>query len=122
MFNEPKTEKINLFGRDLLLSERTAGDVNRMLEFSRQKPNKNYQDTIFEGAIVVSDGLKINLKNIPFYKFLKKLKIKRLISVKSLLNNLPASTIFNLAKKVYELEGLIIDEKKKIEKPEQAEA
>lgn len=121
MFNEPKTEKINLFGRDLFLSERTAGDVNRMLEFSRQKPNKTYQDTIFEGAIVVADGLKFNLKNIPFYKFFHKIKIKRLISGKNILNSLPASTIFELAKKVYELEGLIIDEKKKKVKQEQAE-
>lgn len=113
MFNEPKTEKINLFGRDLLLSERTAGDVHKLISFSKQSPEKDYQDILLESAIALSDSLKYNIKITNRFRLIKRFILKKKTSTQYLLINLSANDIFSLAKKVYELEGIVFNEKKK---------
>jgi hypothetical protein len=107
-----KTEEIELFGKKLLLSERTAGDVNRLIVFSEKIKDKKFTDMIIEASIILEDSLKINYENLKWYEYFKKRKLKKILSKGNIVNSLSAKEIFNLAEKVYELEG--IDFKKKV--------
>lgn len=95
------SEKIELFGEDLLLSERDAFDVS-VLESSL----KRMKGTEFTASLcaVIYDSIKqtwINKKN-PFLKW----RYRRKYSLKKLIRNLSELEIFSLVKKVYELEKL----------------
>jgi len=120
---EPKTEKVKLFGEELILSERIAGDVNKLINYSKQKLDTEYQDVLIEATIALSDSLKHTLKYVSRFNFLKKWRIKKITTTEYLLSNLTPNLIFELTKKVYELEGIIPanDEKKK-ETKQEAEA
>ncbi|MBS3945341.1 MAG: hypothetical protein KGZ42_07580 [Melioribacter sp.] len=95
------SEKTNLFGEDLFLSERDAFDVS-VLESSL----KRMKGTEFTSSLcaIIYDSIKqtwINKKN-PFLKW----RYRRKYSLKRLIRNLSEKEIFTLAKKVYELEKL----------------
>lgn len=108
-----KSEKIELFGKELILSERFARDVNKLIAFSKQKKDKDFTDMLIESAIVIEDGLKLNYINLKWYMFLEKRQLRKLLSKENILSNLSSAQIFNLAKQVYELEGLLPDDEKK---------
>lgn len=105
------SEKINLFGIDMFLTERPARDVNNLLVFSQKSETKTFEDYVIEYAVVVEDGLKYFVKSIPKWQFWRRLKMKKICKASYLISNLPAQRIYDLATKVYELEG--IDVKKK---------
>jgi len=118
-----KTIEIGLFDKTYKLSQRTARDVNKMIEFSRQNKEKDYKQVIIEQAIVVEDSLKINYVNIPDYSFWErlfnhikrkeyrnKLAMQKVLSRENILNQCSPEYIFEVASKVYELEG--VDKKK----------
>jgi len=110
---QTNSREIDLFGRTLLISERIARDVNKLILFSKQKKEKDFTDFIVEYSIVVADALKINYSNLKWYQFFKKKKLERLLSKESLLEKLSPSQIYELAMTVYELEG--VTDKKKAE-------
>lgn len=114
MLQTNKTEKIELFGKELILSERFARDVNKLFAFSKQKKEKNFTDILIEASIMVEDALKLNYVNLKWYQFWRKRNLKRMLSKEYLIANLSPSVIFDLAKRIYELEGIIpeTDEKK----------
>jgi|GEM_PF-3422031 len=112
----PKTEKIKLFNLDLILTERTAWDVNKLIQFSQENKEKDFKYYIIESSIVLSDALKNNWINLKWYEFIKKRKLNRLLSKENILQNLPSKQIFELAKKVYEIEGVVEDGKKKVKR------
>lgn len=99
------SEKINLLGRELLLSERTARDVNKLIAYSKANPDKNYSGMLIEAAVTIQDAMKPNYANLPFY-CLKKYLLKRQLKSKNLLGKLTAGELFHYAGKVLELEGI----------------
>lgn len=125
--------EIELFGRKLLLSERTARDVNALMDYAKKSKGDPFSG-IMNSAVVIRDGLKINL--IPLENKLKDLssvpvkwhhfrrkkeiksikaeiaELKEIISVEKIIN-LPIRTIDELSTKVLELEGIDVEELKK---------
>lgn len=110
----PKTKEVIISGRSFVLSERTARNVNKLISFSLQKTEKDYFDFVIEAAIILSDSLSDGLKSIPWYRFIKKYRTKKFATVENIVDTLaPNSETFPLAQQVYELEGILQDEKKK---------
>lgn len=111
--------EIELFGQKLKLSERTARDVNALQSYA-QKARTNSFDSVMQSAVIIRDGLKINL--LPFeddppkwfdLKRKKRLReLKNLITVERLLS-LPIRSIYELATEVLKLEGLEVEALKK---------
>lgn len=116
----PNTEKVKLFGMDLVLSERTAWDVNKLIQFSKDNKEKDYEYYTIESAILVSDALKNNYQNLKWYEFFKKRKLSRLLSKENISKSMSSRELFWLAKKVYKLEG-VEDSKKKVTAKESVE-
>lgn len=105
--------KIELFGRELILSERFARDVNKLIAFSKQTKEKDFTAMLIESAIAIEDALKLNYVNLNWYMFLKKRQLKKLLSKENILSSLSSSQTFDLAKQVYALEGFIQEDEKK---------
>jgi hypothetical protein len=119
-----RTESVELFGRELLVSQRSIKDIIDASKFARN--HSENEDSLFVNCFVVYTGLKINLEKIenpdklPWYKFFKKLKLKKeiaeleeFISVKNLMN-LSIEEVLDIADKIHTLDyGL--NGKKKVE-------
>jgi len=124
-----KSEKINLFGRDLIITERKEFDVYEFEEYSKAKENKTSLDVKFEDALFIHQGLKYNYESlclnfnwgekkikIPF-RPLRYFKLKKILSPKYLLRNLRISERNDLINKIWFLEtGELYDDfvKKKV--------
>jgi hypothetical protein len=113
MLPTKNVEKIELFGKEYILSERTARDVNKLIAYSKQKKQKSVTDVLIEATITLEDGLKINWINLKWWQFIKKWILKRRFSKTNLLVHLSPSQIFSYAAKVYSLEGISPDDVKK---------
>lgn len=113
MLQTNNSTKIELFGHELILSERFAKDVNKLIAYSKRKKEKDFTDLIIESSIAIEDALKLNYINLNWYRFWKKRKLKKILSREYLLANLSSSKLFELAKRVYELEGFIPEDEKK---------
>lgn len=110
-----KIKKISLFGKEVLLSERTARDVNRLIALNRSSINtaeRGYAEVVIEAAITIEDALKVNYVFLPWYKFLYKKWFKWRFSSRRILDNLSSQQIFTLAGEVYALEGVNPEKKK----------
>lgn len=116
-----KKEKINLFGRDLFITERIAFDVYEFEAYSKSKKDKTNLDLIYEDALFVSQGLRYNLSrlcfkireiNIPF-RLIRYLILKRKLSPVYLMKHLSFSQLQNFINKIWFLEtGEDLDKKK----------
>jgi hypothetical protein len=113
MLPTKNVEKIELFGKEYFLSERTARDVNKLIAYSKQKKQKTVTDVLIEAAISLEDGLKINWVNLKWWQFIRKFILKRRLSKANLLTQLSPTQIFSFAAKVYALEGIQSDDVKK---------
>ena len=128
----PNVCEIELFGRKLLLSERTARDVEVLRDLAK-KPGSELSPMV-SNSIVIADGLKMNWRRIgdelemlleqpvEWYQFSKRKKIKslskQLSKLKSLTNvsnisTLPVRVLEELSDKVLELEGIDVEALKK---------
>lgn len=106
--------EIELFGKKLLLSERTARDVHALTEYSKTH-GRNYTEAVIQSLIMLRDGLKINYKILKWWQIIKLLRLKRMLRKENLLNKLSPRLITELSEKIYELEGVdIADLKKKM--------
>lgn len=125
--------EIELFGKKLLLSERTARDVNALMDYAKKSKGDPFSG-IMNSAVVIRDALKINLvplenklkilHTLPtkWYQFKKKREIrsinkeiaelKEITSVEKIIN-LPIRLIDEFATKVLELEGVDVQALKK---------
>jgi hypothetical protein len=109
---ERKTKEINLFGKKLLLGERTAIDVLNLSEALKNYDIEKKSEPSFyllTSATVIEDALKININNLKWYNFLKKRKYRVQLSAQYLLKNLTQQELMKYTQDVYELEGLIKD-------------
>ncbi len=112
-------KEIELFGKKLLISERTARDVNALQKYASES-NKDNFDGVLQSAIVIRDGLKINLLpfvNIPikWYQHKRKKDLKELqsiINVEKILS-LSIRVIGELSLEVLKLEGVEVEALKK---------
>ena len=120
-----KSEKVKLFGKELTLTERNAGDVLSLIEFASSDEGKHPSAMLYILAYVVHSALKNNLKepelkykSIPKWKFLKKKealkelnKFEAQIEASNLMGELSSLELSDLAEKVYIMEGLDIKKK-----------
>lgn len=106
-----KTEKIKLFGLDLILSERVAMDVLDVIAFSKRKEALTLEAEPIALAFSVATALKCNYVNLKFWQF-KKYKLKRMLSTKNLLKKLSGSELKEFQAKILLLEN--VDLKKKV--------
>lgn len=126
------TEKIDLFGEELQLSERKAQDVLAFSEFAKTSP-EGISTAIYQAALIVEASLRCNIKEIPdeghislFRKILrflwkdrkyksfnkavnKILEFNFKLKAVYLLDNLTQKELFGLVRKVYALEGIDLD-------------
>lgn len=105
------TEKIELFGYKLLLSERAAIDIFALDDFIPKLAGDAPSNLLYY-ATIVSDAVKINIKNLKWYQFYRKIKFKRLFTQSELIKRLSYQDIIDLTEIVFRLEG--IESKKKV--------
>jgi hypothetical protein len=113
------SKTITLFRESVLLTERDSFDVMMMVNFSMQnKMQVTPEVFLYQCAKVTESALKYSYKNLPLYRFFRKLNLKRKLRVKYLLKHLSQSELIKLSNQVYELEGIKIptedDLKKKV--------
>lgn len=104
---ERKNKTIELFGKQLILAERNASDVIALSEYAQKNDDESVSSVVYKAVSILEASLRINYINLKWYQFFKQLKLRALLSPKYLINNLPQQQIFDLAKEVLELEGLI---------------
>lgn len=102
--------KIELFGMKLLLSERTARDVNNLDKHLRNS-KIDFQEVILQRIIIIRDGLKINFKLLKWWNIIRRFKLKKISNEIFLLENLSANRITELSNKIFELEGIEVKKK-----------
>ncbi len=110
-------KEIELFGKKLLLSERTARDVHALTEYSK-KHGQNYTEAVIQSLIMLRDGLKVNFLVLKWWQLIKRFKLKRMLRKEFLLNNLSPRLIMELSDQIYELEGVDVKDLKKKITPE----
>ena len=117
-----KNKVITLFGDSVILAQRDAYDVMMMVNFSMQnKMQVTPEIFLYQCAKVTEAGLKYTYKNLPWYRLIQKIKLRRKLRVKYLLKHLSQSELMDLSNQVYELEGIEVpseDELKKKVNPE----
>ena len=93
MFSK-RIKEIELFGRKLLISERTQKDVAALARFAETvKDNKTMAMLMF--IRVISDALKINLDILKKRNFLKRFRFKRMLKINYLLKHLTLKQIID---------------------------
>ncbi len=109
-----QSEKIKIFGLDLLLTERKAFDVYEIADYS--KSIKDDLGSIYGDALFVSAGLKFNYERLLLRPFIfgKEIKItlrlfkyfhlKKILSPEYLLKNLSRSETFEFIRKIWMME------------------
>jgi hypothetical protein len=102
---ERKTCEVELFGRKVLLAERSAMDVLDVLEAAQHAKDITRELRLM--AVVISQSLLSANKKERKYK------------PRYLLSNLSPAQISELSGKVFELEGFVDDKKKVTESPSQ---
>lgn len=112
-------KEIELFGHKLLLSERTARDVNSLQKYAEGAVKDNF-DGVMQSAIIIRDGLKINLlpferKPVKWWEFKRKKQLQKLLSIINAekILSLPIRVISDLSLEVLGLEGLDVESLKK---------
>lgn len=118
-----KSIKIELFGRELLLSQRYVKDIIDVSLFDKEK--KEVEDKIFINAFILYSALKRNLeidksKSVRWYSFKKKKEMKELqslITVQNIMDKLSFEELNNWCEKVYELDFGPANGKKKVKSP-----
>lgn len=138
MIEKRNTEKVEIFGNEYDLSERSAYDVLSLTEFASKPENQNYSSTLYQYALIVESALKGNKKELPtaykdnlIKKIIRKifgsskykkftddlifaLEYNQKIKYEYLLEHLSQKELYNLVKKVYSLEGIDLDKIKEI--------
>lgn len=94
-------ERIEIFGKSLILSERTA---KRCLEWS-QLAEEGESQGIFLYALLISHSLEVDILGLPWWKYFQKKRLLKLTSASNIIRKLSLREIVGVMKKVYVLEG-----------------
>lgn len=101
-------------GLKLRILQRKALDVIRLAEFARRSPERNDPSRqVFELAKIVSDSLKANMSVLPWWRWIRKLRIAYLSRVRRLMKEFSVQQLGVYALEVFKAEGLSDDELKK---------
>ncbi len=103
-----KTDKVELFGQEFLLAERSEKDERSLAVAVSGKDVSDSDITLATTYEVLRDGLKINIDKIPKWKVIQRYKLKRLFSNKSFAD-IPKRLRLQCCLKIMELEGNEID-------------
>lgn len=112
--------KVELFGRELLLAQRSIRDI---IDASLYDSDKT-EDKLFLNAFIIYSGLKINWDKKTAYKFYQfrlnreQKQMQELLSVKNIMSNISITEMNELCTKIYELDFGKPDEKKKAGAPQ----
>lgn len=97
------SDKIKLLEHTVFIYERNASD-RLALEASLTVSKIDSINFMNQQAVIIRDSLKYNWISLPWYKFYKKWKLKRIFSLKNIIN-LPQREIIQTAHKILILEG-----------------
>ena len=113
MIFERKKIEIDILGKHLFLTESNAKDFIDLTQFIiENNQNKDLSFLIYQNAYSIHNALIYNVSIIPKYRFIKRIKMKRLIRVHNLMKKLSSSEINKLSNEVSQLEGLKVSKKK----------
>lgn len=106
-------------GLKLKILQRKALDVIQLAEFARKSPERNDPSRqVFEFAKIVSDSLKANIDQLPWWRWIRRFRISQLVRVKRLMKEFSVQQLGVYALEVFKAEGLTDDDlKKKVTKP-----
>ncbi|MBW1726891.1 MAG: hypothetical protein JRJ62_04785 [Deltaproteobacteria bacterium] len=102
--------EIELFGRKYYLFELNAIEYASIPAYDESKANDVIYNLYYRCELL-SKALRYNYCELPFYKLFRKLRLKKLFSVKSIAS-LPSSELKRLAELYDEFEGF--DKKKEM--------
>jgi len=97
--------KIELFGRHLVLAERTQAEVETLKQFVTLHYNLDEGDYISNIIIcinVIQDSLKVNFELLKWFQIIKKLNYRRIFRTKYFLKKLSGIKIIELYQKIIE--------------------
>lgn len=101
-------------GLKLKILQRKALDVIQLAEFARKSPERNDPSRqVFEFAKIVSDSLKANIDQLPWWRWIRRLRISRSVRVKCLMKEFSVQQLGVYALEVFKVEGLTDDDLKK---------
>lgn len=102
---ERKEKGIRLFGEDLVITERSAADVQALEKFigSHQDPDEAVQVKIV--LTIIQDGLKANLENLKPWQIIRHSKLKKMFSDIYLIGHLSPAQLQEIVKEIRILEG-----------------
>ena len=101
-------------GLKLRILQRKALHVIQLAEFARKSPEKNDPSRqVFEFAKIVSDSLKANIGELPWWRWIRRFRISRLVRVKRLVKEFSVQQLGIYALEVFKAEGLTDDDLKK---------
>jgi len=107
-----KTKKINIAGHDLLLYERSAKDVLDLADFIQSQNGESAAKVnLFIGVQTLLASLKPNLKKVKWFRFIKKYKLKKIISYQFLFLYFSISELDAVVTDIHLLEGNDIKKK-----------
>lgn len=98
---------VNIRGLKLKIKQRKALDVIRLAEYVRR--NSESQDPpnqVFQYAMIVSDSLKLNANDLPWWRVITKWRIKRAVKIRNIAASFSLSELADMTKEVLIVEGL----------------
>lgn len=99
-----KKTEIELFGKKYFLFERNAIEYFELVYDDKDKQDKEFY-AMFYWASALHGSLKYNYTELPIYKLFKKMYLKKLFSVRSIMSY-PSSVFAELVDAYKDFEGL----------------
>ena len=103
-----KSVEVELFDEKFTLAERSGRDERALAAALVGKDENDEQVKLASTLWVIRDGLKINISRLSWWRFIEKLRLRKLFSNKSLIE-LPERLRLHLLLNLMELEGKEID-------------
>lgn len=103
-----KTDTIEIFEKEYLISERTAQDVLELIEFIQKNQESMAQDFgvhVFAAAQSLSSALKININRLPKWRIVARWRMNRKFSPLNLIKALTPAQLYQYQEKIFDLEG-----------------
>lgn len=114
---EKQKMKITLLGQSLWLTESNTQDFLDLTEFIiKHGQNKEIDILMYQNAYSLRNALLYNVESLPWWRFIKRFKLKRFISTRTLLKKLSRAQLNKYSELVLEIEGLKAEDevKKKV--------
>lgn len=105
---ERKKEKVLFLGRELFITESSTIHFNQLMEYViSQNQNNDNSFLIYQSTYALHNGLHYNLSEIPRWRIIKRIKMRRLISIKNIMRKLSQSEINAYSEIALRLDGIL---------------